>query len=69
MGRPAADHLSDLLAKIDPEMSRLGVEHEFHSYAGAGHAFMNESRPSYREEASRDAWRCTIDWFNRYLLA
>ena len=57
------------VAKIDAEMTRLGVEHEFHSYAGAGHAFMNESRPSYREEASRDAWRRTIAWFNRYLLA
>ncbi|MCH7953862.1 MAG: dienelactone hydrolase family protein, partial [Chloroflexi bacterium] len=59
----------DEVAKIDAEMTRLGVEHEFHSYPGAGHAFMNESRPSYREEASRDAWSRTIAWFNRYLTA
>jgi len=57
------------VAKIDAEMTRFGVEHEFHSYAGAGHGFMNEGRPSYREEASRDAWRRTITWFNRYLQA
>jgi carboxymethylenebutenolidase len=57
------------VAKIDAEMTRLGVEHEFHSYAGAGHGFMNEGRPAYREEATRDAWRRTIDWFNRYLAA
>jgi len=57
------------VAKIDAEMTRLGVEHEFHSYAGAGHGFMNEGRPSYREEATRDAWRRTIAWFNRYLQA
>ena len=57
------------VAKIDAEMTRLGVEHEFQSYAGAGHGFMNEGRPSYREEATRDAWRRTIDWFNRYLVA
>ena len=60
---------ADEVARIDAEMTRLGVEHEFHSYAGAGHAFMNESRPSYREQASRDAWSRTIAWFNRYLTA
>lgn len=55
------------VAKIDAEMARLGKAHEFHSYSGAGHAFMNETRPSYRPEASADAWRRCIDWFNRYL--
>lgn len=57
------------VAKIDAELTRLGKVHEFHSYAGAGHAFMNEDRPSYREEAARDAWRRCIDWFGRYLKA
>jgi carboxymethylenebutenolidase len=55
------------VAKIDAEMTRLGKPHEFQSYVGAGHAFMNESRPSYREEASKDAWRRTIDFFNKHL--
>jgi carboxymethylenebutenolidase len=46
--------------KIDAELTRLGKAHEFHSYAGAGHAFMNEGRPSYRADAAADAWaRCT----------
>jgi carboxymethylenebutenolidase len=57
------------VAKQDAEMTKHGVPHEFHSYAGAGHGFMNEGRPAYREEASRDAWKHTIDWFNRYLRA
>ena len=57
------------VAKMDAEMTRLGVPHEFHSYAGAGHAFIVESRPSYREEAARDAWKRTTDWFDRYLRA
>jgi carboxymethylenebutenolidase len=55
------------VAKIDAEMTRLGKPHEFHSYPGAGHAFMNEDRPSHREEAARDAWRRCLDWFARYL--
>lgn len=55
------------VAKISAEMDRLGKAHEFHSYAGAGHAFMNESRASYREEASKDAWKRAIAFFNKHL--
>ncbi len=55
------------VAKLDAELSRYSKVHEFHSYAGAGHAFMNEGRPSYRAEAADDAWRKTIAWFDRYL--
>ena len=55
------------VAKIDAELTRLDKPHEFHSYAGAGHAFMAEGRPSYRPEATADAWRRCIEWFDRYL--
>jgi carboxymethylenebutenolidase len=55
------------VAKIDAELTRLGKPHEFHSYPGAGHAFMNEGRPSYRPDADAAAWpRCT-GWFQRHL--
>lgn len=57
------------VAKIDAELTRLGKLHEFHSYPGAGHAFMNEGRPSYREDVANDAWTRCIDWFSRYLKA
>ena len=55
------------VAKLDAELTRLGKHHEFHSYAGAGHAFMNEGRPSYREAAALDAWSRCLDWFARHL--
>jgi carboxymethylenebutenolidase len=55
------------VAKIDAEMTRFGKAHEFHSYPGAGHAFMNERRPSYRPEATADAWRRSVEWFDRHL--
>jgi carboxymethylenebutenolidase len=57
------------VAKLDGELTRLGKAHEFHSYQGAGHAFMNEGRPSFRPDAAADAWMKTIAWFNRYLAA
>jgi carboxymethylenebutenolidase len=55
------------VAKIDAELTRLNKPHEFHSYAGTGHAFMNEGRPSHREEAAADAWQKCVAWFERYL--
>ena len=55
------------VAKIDAELTRLGKPHEFHRYPGAGHAFMSEGRPSYREDAAADAWRQCVEWFGTYL--
>ena len=55
------------VAKIDAELTRLGKLHEFHSYAGAGHAFMSEGRPSYREDAAADAWQKCVAWFDKHL--
>jgi carboxymethylenebutenolidase len=55
------------VAKIEAELRKHGKKHEFHSYAGAGHAFMNEGRPSYREEAAGDAWEKCVRWFRMHL--
>ena len=55
------------VAKLDAELNRLGKAHEFHSYPGAGHAFMSEGRPSYRQQAAEDAWPKCVGWFDRYL--
>jgi len=59
-------HPADV-AKIDAEMTRLGKPHEFHSYAGAGHAFMNEGRPSHRADAAAGAWESCLAWFDHHL--
>jgi carboxymethylenebutenolidase len=55
------------VGKIDAEMSRLRKRHEFKSYPGAGHAFLNEDRPSYRPDAAADAWRRCVEWLERHL--
>jgi len=40
-------------------MEKAGKSFEYHVYAGAPHGFFNDTRPSYRVEAARDAWaRC-----------
>jgi carboxymethylenebutenolidase len=55
------------VARLDEELTRLGKPHEFHMYPGAGHAFMNEDRPSYRHDAAQDAWRKVMDFLAQHL--
>lgn len=54
------------LAKAEPEESE--PHHVVSLYAGAGHAFMNETRPEmHRPAVARDAWQRMLDWFGREL--
>ena len=55
------------VAKVDAELTRLDKWHEFHSYPDAGHAFMNDARPSYRAEAAADAWQRCIAFLAEHL--
>ncbi len=54
--------------KIDAELTRLGVEHSFHRYDGAGHAFQNFLGPErYREAATGDSWPKGVAFLDRTL--
>jgi len=54
--------------KISEELHRFGKAHEFHSYDGAGHAFLNFLNPSvYREEPARDAWEKCLAFLDKHL--
>lgn len=56
------------------EVDRLGqataeapVESEIVRYAGAGHGFHCDARPtSYSPDAAKDAWRRTLGWLERH---
>tara|TARA_Y100001933_G_scaffold58430_1_gene58448 strand:- start:1293 stop:2027 length:735 start_codon:yes stop_codon:yes gene_type:complete len=51
-------------------LAAAGVEHGFHRYDGAGHAFQNFPTPErYREAASEDAWDKVLAFFQRTLGA
>jgi carboxymethylenebutenolidase len=62
---PSPDETALLAAELD----RLGKQHEFHSYDGAGHAFFAVDRPSYRPEAAVDGWRRILDFFGTHLAS
>jgi len=57
----------DQVAELDKVLTEAGKPHEFHSYAGAGHAFFNVERPAYRPESATDGWRRIWDFHGRYL--
>lgn len=55
---------------LDRELARHGKPHEFHSYPGAGHAFMDFTSPArYRELADRLSWPRTLQFLARCLGA
>ena len=54
--------------KIDAELTRLGKEHHFKSYDGAGHAFLNVTRPMvFREDQAKEAWTVCLDWLRQHV--
>jgi carboxymethylenebutenolidase len=53
--------------EIEEELKRLGKDFEFHSYDGAGHAFFNVDRDSYRVQAALDGWAKIKGFFVRHL--
>jgi carboxymethylenebutenolidase len=55
------------VAQIDAELTRLGKEHEFHSFDDAGHGFFAVDRPMYRVAAAAEGWRLVFDFYGRHL--
>jgi len=50
------------------ELEKNAILHEIHIYPGTLHAFFNDSRPQiYHPQAAEDAWKRTLDWFQKYL--
>jgi carboxymethylenebutenolidase len=48
-------------------LQRAGLTHEIRVFAGANHAFFNDTGPSFNPVAAAEAYQAVLDWFNRYL--
>ena len=49
-------------------LARAGQPFEIETYAGAGHAFFNDTRPdAFRPRAAADAWPRAVRFLHRYL--
>jgi carboxymethylenebutenolidase len=60
---PTPDETAELSRALDSH----GKVHEFHTYAGAGHAFFRVDGASYRVDAATDGWAKIWDFFGKYL--
>lgn len=59
---------TEAVGEFEQALEAHGVQHEIHIYAGADHAFFNETRPQiYNPQAAEDAWQRTLNWFRQYL--
>jgi carboxymethylenebutenolidase len=55
------------MAKLDAELTRLGKVHQFHTYPGADHAFMDHTGQRYQQAAAEASWPRTLEFFATHL--
>ena len=53
--------------QMQTAFDEAGIENAITIYRDAPHAFFNDTRDSYRPEASQDAWQKTLKWFETHL--
>ncbi len=58
---------AEAVTALRQSLTDAGVPTEFHTYPGASHAFFNDERPSYNEDAATDAWNRVLAHFRRNL--
>ena len=48
-------------------LAAAGLTYEIRTFAGAEHAFFNDTGPRYDEAAAREAYAAVLDWFAQHL--
>ena len=66
-GEVDANPSQDDMATLDAELTRLGKPHQFFTYPGADHAFMDHTGPRYHKEAAETSWPRTLEFFASHL--
>ena len=56
------------MRKLDAELTKFGKAHEFHTYTGAAHAFVNSGSNNYRPHAAAQSWPKATEFFSRHLV-
>jgi carboxymethylenebutenolidase len=63
----ADERITSAVPKLDDAMKKYGKSFEYKVYPGAPHAFNSDGSPSYREEAAKEAWGRTLQFFKTHL--
>jgi carboxymethylenebutenolidase len=57
----------DQVRRLEETLKRLKKTFEVKVYAGAGHGFFCDDRPSFHPDAAAGAWNLTTLWLSKYL--
>jgi carboxymethylenebutenolidase len=61
------ERINEGIPAFEAALNTASVEYKIHMYEGTKHAFFNDTGPRYHEEASKLAWKRTIDFFKQKL--
>jgi carboxymethylenebutenolidase len=53
--------------RAEAALKRAGLVYDIRTFAGADHAFFNDTSPRYNETAAREAYSVLLAWFDQYL--
>jgi carboxymethylenebutenolidase len=56
------------MRKLDAALTKWDKAHEFHTYFGAAHAFVNSGSKNYRPHAAALSWPKATEFFSRHLV-
>ena len=61
------ERINSTIPAIEEAMKANHKIYEKVIYPDADHAFHNDTSSRYNPEAAQDAWRRTLEWFERYV--
>ena len=53
--------------RADAALKAAGLTYQIRTFAGAGHAFFNDTGPRYNAEAAQQAYQEVLDWYGQHL--
>jgi carboxymethylenebutenolidase len=53
--------------RAEAALKAAGLTYQIRTFAGAGHAFFNDTGPRYNPEAAQQAYQEVLDWYGQHL--
>ena len=64
----ADEPITSAVPQLEEAMKKYGKSFDYKIYPGAPHSFNSDTSPrSYREDAAKEAWRRTLEFFKKHL--
>ena len=63
----ADERITPPVPKLADAMKKYGKSFEYKIYPGAPHGFNSDVTPDYREDAAKEAWARTLEFFKKHL--